>query len=147
MKLPPELMLKDTSGFQPPETTVETGVRRRPWYNYLSPKVNSSATEMDMTSFTFITNGCGTCHPGGGSMEFDRAGKRYDKFMDEAGYTAGGTNNFDGDYYKAFWNRSGVAEADCNLCHLPEYDYKGRNAHLLKWNFKWMATAGSGLPK
>jgi hypothetical protein len=118
-----------------------------PLYAYLSLKENSSATEMDMTSFTFITNGCGTCHPGGGSMEFDRAGKRYDKFMEEAGFTAGGTNNFDGDYFKANWNRSGVAEADCNLCHLPEYDYKGRNAHLLKWNFKWMATAGSGFAK
>jgi hypothetical protein len=118
-----------------------------PLYNYLSPKENSSAKEMDMTSFTFITNGCGTCHPGGGSFEFDRAGKRYDKFMAEAGYTAGGTNNFDGDYYKAYWNRSGVTEADCNLCHLPEYDYKGRNDHLLKWNFKWMATAGSGFAK
>jgi len=118
-----------------------------PLYSYLSPKENSSATEMDMTSFTFITNGCGTCHPGGGSMEFDRAGKRYDKFMEEAGFTAGGTNNFDGDYYKAHWNRSGVAEADCNICHLPEYDYKGRNNHLMKWNFKWMATAGSGFAK
>jgi len=118
-----------------------------PLYNYLSPKENSSAKEMDMTSFTFITNGCGTCHPGGGSMEFDRTGKRYDKFMAEAGYTAGGNNNFDGDYFKAHWNRSGVAEADCNLCHLPEYDYKGRNDHLMKWNFKWMATAGSGFAK
>ena len=118
-----------------------------PLYSYLSPKENSSAKEMDMTSFTFITKGCGTCHPGGGSLEYDRAGKRYDKFMEEAGYTAGGTNNFDGDYYKAHWNRSGVAEADCNICHLPEYDYKGRNNHLMKWNFKWMATAGSGFAK
>ncbi|HOL99117.1 MAG TPA: hypothetical protein PLE86_11610, partial [Bacteroidales bacterium] len=33
------------------------------------------------------------------------------------------------------------------LCHFPEYDYKTRNKHLLLWNFKWMATAGSGLAK
>jgi hypothetical protein len=118
-----------------------------PLYNYLSDKENKSATEMDMTSFTFITNGCGTCHPGGGSFEYDRAGNRYDKYMETAGFTAGGNNNFDGDYYKAHWNRSGVAEGDCNLCHLPEYDYKGRNDHLAKWNFRWMATAGSGLAK
>ena len=60
-------------------------------------------------------------------------------------YTAGGTNNFDGDYFQAHWNRSGVIEADCNLCHLPEYDYKSRNDHLAKFNFRWMATVGSGL--
>lgn len=116
-----------------------------PLYNYLSDKENSSAKEMDMTSFTFITNGCGTCHPGGGSFEYDRAGNRYDQYMETKGYTAGGVNDFDGDYYQAHWNRSGVAEGDCNLCHLPEYNYKLRNDHLTKWNFRWMATAGSGL--
>src|SRR4030043_1402378 len=116
-----------------------------PLYNYLSLKTNSSAKEMDMTSFTFITNGCATCHPGGGPLEYDREGFRYDKHMDELGFTAGGTNNFDGDYFQAHWNRSGVIEADCNLCHLPEYDYKSRNDHLARFNFKWMATVGSGL--
>ncbi len=118
-----------------------------PLYNYLSDKSNSSAKEMDMTSFTFITNGCGTCHPGGGSLEFDREGQRYDKQMIAKRFTSGGTNNFDGDYFQAHWDRSGVIEGDCNLCHLPEYDYKGRNEHLSKWNFRWMATAGSGLAK
>lgn len=102
-----------------------------PLYNYLSPKENNSAKEMDMTSFTFITNGCGTCHPGGGPFEYDRKGFRYDKYMDSVGYTAGGSNNYDGDYYKAYWNRSGVGEGDCMLCHLPEYDFKERNKHLL----------------
>lgn len=115
-----------------------------PLYNYLSEKNNSSAKEMDMTSFTFITNGCGTCHPGSGSLEFDRDGNRYDKQMAVKGYTSGGVNDFDGDYYQAHWDRSGVIEGDCNLCHLPEYDFKGRNEHLLKWNFKWLATVGSG---
>jgi len=116
-----------------------------PLYNYLSKKTNTSSKEMDMTSFTFITNGCATCHPGGGPLEFDREGFRYDKHMDSLKYTAGGINNFDGDYFQAHWNRSGVIEADCNLCHLPEYDYKGRNEHLAKFNFRWMATVGSGL--
>ena len=116
-----------------------------PLYNYLSKKTNTSAKEMDMTSFTFITNGCATCHPGGGPLEYDREGFRYDKHMDSLEYTAGGTNNFDGDYFQAHWNRSGVIEADCNLCHLPEYDYKTRNDHLAKFNFRWMATVGSGL--
>jgi len=116
-----------------------------PLYNYLSKKKNTSAKEMDMTSFTFITNGCATCHPGGGPLEYDREGFRYDKHMDSLGYTAGGINNFDGDYFQAHWNRSGVIEADCNLCHLPEYDYRIRNENLAKFNFRWMATVGSGL--
>jgi len=116
-----------------------------PLYNYLSRKTNTSAKEMDMTSFTFITNGCATCHPGGGPLEYDREGFRYDTHMDSLKYTAGGINNFDGDYFQAHWNRSGVIEADCYLCHLPEYDYKSRNDHLAKFNFRWMATVGSGL--
>lgn len=118
-----------------------------PLYNYLSKKSNKSAKEMDMTSFTFITNGCGTCHPGGGPMEFDREGKRYDIQMDSMKYTAGGTNNFDGDYFQAYWNRTGVIEGDCNLCHQPNYNFKERNANLLKWNFRWLATIGSGFAK
>jgi hypothetical protein len=77
-------------------------------------------------------------------MEFDREGKRYDKQMDTMKYTAGGTNNFDGDYFQAHWNRSGVIEGDCNLCHQPNYNYKERTAQLLKWNFRWLATIGSG---
>jgi hypothetical protein len=116
-----------------------------PLYNYLSEKTNTSAKEMDMTSFTFITNGCATCHPGGGPLEYDRDGFRYDTHMDSLGYTAGGINNYDGDYFQAHWNLSGVIEADCNLCHLPEYDYKSRNDNLAKFNFRWMATVGSGL--
>ncbi|MGQ9844427.1 MAG: NapC/NirT family cytochrome c, partial [Spirochaetota bacterium] len=115
--------------------------------NYLSKKDNQSAKEMDMTSFTFITNGCGTCHPGGGPLEYDRNGYRYDKYMDSVKYTAGGINNFDGDYFKAHWNRSGVIEGDCNICHLPDYDFAGRSKNLLNWNFRWLATVGSKLAK
>lgn len=118
-----------------------------PLYNYLSQKQNTGPREMDMTSFTFITSGCGSCHPGGGPLEYDRNGYRYDRYMDSVGYTAGGINDYDGDYYKSHWNRSGVAEGDCNMCHYPEYDFKERNAHLAKWNFRWMATAGSGLAR
>jgi len=46
-----------------------------PLYRYLSPKRNDSPRTMDMTSFSFITAGCGECHPGGGPMENDRDGK------------------------------------------------------------------------
>lgn len=99
-----------------------------PIYRAMAAKNNQSAKDIDMTSFDFITATCGNCHPGGGSLEFDRNGKRYDKFMADSTnhLTASGNNHFDGDYYKANWENTGVIEADCQLCHLPEYKYKGR---------------------
>jgi len=118
-----------------------------PLYRALAAKSNSSAKDIDMTSFDFITATCGNCHPGGGSLEFDRNGKRYDQFMADSTnhLTAYGNNNFDGDYFKSNWKNTGVIEADCQLCHLPEYNYKERNNQLAKMNFKWAATQGSGL--
>ncbi|HPC60138.1 MAG TPA: hypothetical protein PKX23_05730, partial [Verrucomicrobiota bacterium] len=73
-----------------------------PLYRYLAPKTNASAVTIDMTSASFITAGCGSCHPGGGPLEFDRHGKRYDVWMRDpaSGLTPGGDNGFDGDYYK-----------------------------------------------
>lgn len=52
-----------------------------PLYSYLSPKHNDDSHLIDMTSFVFITRGCGKCHPGGGPLEYDRDGKRYDRWM------------------------------------------------------------------
>lgn len=118
-----------------------------PLYRALAAKENQSAVEIDMTSFEFITASCGACHPGGGPLEYDRNGYRYDRFMADTANRLKplGENGLDGDYYKANWNGSGVIEADCQLCHLPEYDYKERNKQLERWNFKWAATQGSGL--
>ena len=117
-----------------------------PLYRQLAPKQNASARAIDMTSFDFVTATCGNCHPGGGPLEFDREGKRYDEWMRNpaSGLTPGGENSLDGDYYKARWSETGVIEADCLLCHMPEYDLKKRNDALADLNFKWAATAGSG---
>jgi len=115
-----------------------------PLYRYLSPKENSSARTMDLTSFSFITAGCGNCHPGGGSAEYDRKGNRYDQFMQKQGYTSGGENNFDGDYYQARWRESGVLEGDCMLCHQPAYNYSERKKQLANFNFRWAPTAAAG---
>ena len=115
-----------------------------PLYKYLSPKQNSSTRTMDMTSFSFITAGCGECHPGGGSAEYDRDGNRYDKFMTEKGYTPGGDNDFDGDYYQARWSETGVLEADCMMCHQTEYNNAERKKQLKALNFRWAPTAASG---
>ncbi|MFO7906704.1 MAG: hypothetical protein R6U98_28875 [Pirellulaceae bacterium] len=117
-----------------------------PLYKYLSPKENESPATMDMTSFSFFTSPCGACHPGGGSAEYDREGKRYDEWMSDpvSGFSSGGDNDFDGDYYHARWSDTGVLEADCLLCHLPEYDTSERKKQLGQWNFRWAATAGAG---
>ncbi len=117
-----------------------------PLYKYLSPKQNSSARAMDMTSFSFISAGCGECHPGGGSMEYDRNGQRYDHFMQNQnnGLTPGGDNNFDGDYYQARWSETGVLEGDCMLCHQPEYNNAIRKKQLKALNFRWAPTVAAG---
>ncbi len=99
-----------------------------------------------MTSFNFVSK-CGKCHPGGGPLERDRDGKRYDRWMASAasGLTPGGENGLDGDYFEARWSESGVVEADCLVCHLPAYDFSTRISQLGKLNYRWAASAGSRL--
>lgn len=117
-----------------------------PLYRQLAPKKNTSVRTIDMTSFDFVTATCGNCHPGGGPMEYDRDGKRYDEWMKDpaSALSPGADNGLDGDYYKARWSETGVIEADCLLCHLPEYRYKKRNDQLADLNFRWAATEGAG---
>ncbi len=117
-----------------------------PLYRQLAPEHNLSARTIDMTSFEFVTATCGNCHPGGGPLELDRKGRRYDRFMSDpaSGLSPGGDNGLSGDYYKARWSETGVIEADCLLCHMPEYDLKKRNAELANLNFRWAASAGAG---
>jgi len=116
-----------------------------PLYSYLSAKENQYEQLIDLTSYTFVSK-CGICHPGGGSLEFDRNGKRYDKVMTDTsyGYKDGEKNNLDGDYYKARWQASGVIEADCFMCHLPQYNNKVRVQQIQKLNYRYAALAASG---
>jgi formate dehydrogenase gamma subunit len=117
----------------------------------LAKKHNKNADEIDLTPFGFVAAGdpkmpgvpgCGGCHPGGGGLEFDRDGKRYDQRLKEKPELA---QSMDGDYYQSKWDKSGVVEADCFICHLPGYDFKTRNIQLQNLNFKWAAVAASGL--
>ncbi len=102
---------------------------------------------IDMISFDFVTATCGYCHPGGGPLEYDREGNRYDEYMKKQGMRSGNENGLDGDYFKARWIETGVIEADCLLCHMPEYNFKERNKQLGNLNFRWAATAGSSFGK
>ncbi|AEB07968.1 multiheme c-type cytochrome [Desulfobacca acetoxidans] len=116
-----------------------------PLYRQLAPKKNTNPRMIDMTSFDFVTASCGACHPGGGPLEYDRDGQRYDARMRDpaTGFSPGGDNGLDGDYFKARWSDTGIIEADCLLCHMPEYNYKKRNDQLADLNFKWAATVGA----
>ena len=114
----------------------------------MAKKENSTAREIDLTSFTFVQT-CGGCHPGGGPAEYDRNGNRYDTFAadPENHIVSGGTNKFDGDYFKARWAETGVLEADCLMCHMPGYNYELRKKQIKSLNFRWAATAGAGFAK
>ena len=94
-----------------------------------------------MTAYDFVKS-CGACHPGGGAMEADRDGKRYDERM---AAEKGLADSLDGDYHKARWDKSGVVEIDCLLCHANfPYNNNERRAQLSGENYAFAATAAAG---
>lgn len=106
-----------------------------PW-NVTDPK------EADMSPFEWVVE-CGICHPGGGPAEYDRTGQRYDEAL---GKDIGGLTLFgNGDYLDQAWEKTGVLEADCFICHFEEYDYSIRVQEMKKYNFKFAATAATNL--
>ena len=108
-------------------------------------KTNASGKEIDLTAYEFV-RACGPCHPGGGALEHDRDGKRYDAHMKER-KDAGDdlAASLDGDYHKAKWHRSGVVEIDCLLCHAQwPYNVEERTRQLRAENYRYAATAAAG---
>lgn len=109
-------------------------------YSCMSGSIPVTLAKMDNSAnpLLFADNGapgfvrdCLSCHTGGGFGEKDRHGRRYDQTPESE------IPPFDGDYYtrgwsntvgfmdetdkselhKWDWKKSGVAEADCMLCH------------------------------
>ncbi len=91
-------------------------------------KDNATADDFADKGSAGLVQRCMGCHPGGGWMELDRNGNRYDE-TDPSTVTA-----FDGDYYNRGtdennepaestvvaqwdWQKSGVVENDCMICH------------------------------
>jgi len=70
----------------------------------------------------------------------------YDDYMLDKndGMLSGGDDNFDGDYYQARWDKTGVLEADCMLCHFPGYNFSERKKQITNLNFRWAPTAAAG---
>ncbi len=114
----------------------------------MAKKHNESPDEIDITVWQWVTTAppnlppCAGCHPGGGPLEHDREGKRYDVTL---AANPALRDSLDGDYIGSHWDKSGVLEADCLICHSPEYDWKGRIGQLKSWNLKWAATAAGRL--
>jgi len=120
---------------------------------------NDNEDQIDLTSFTFLSERlgqydskfdpsesyrrpCGTCHPGGGILELDREGKRYDKRLLKYPSLA---KELNGDYFQSKWDQTGVIEADCFICHLQNYNYLDRREQIRMLNFKWSSVAGAGI--
>lgn len=113
----------------------------------MAGKDNAAASEIDKTSF-FWTGKCGGCHPGGGPGEFDRDGELYwDEAAGQFGYEklglSAGQVALDGDYAflnpssgllgMAGWDKTGVSEPDCLMCHLSEFDLTGGSNQNALW--------------
>lgn len=122
------------------------------WYPYafrqLAKKHNDSPDEIDLTVYDFVGFSspgsgqppCGACHPGGGGLQYDRDGNRYDDMMIDDPELA---ESLDGDYHGARWDKSGVVEADCFVCHLEGYNFDARVEQLEQGNYQWAVVAGS----
>lgn len=133
----------------------------------LAAKVNTDARQIDLSTYDWIGAGiynarhkiksssCGSCHPGGGPMEYgrNRQGKA-DLSRNLFQAEAAGINPLDGDFSSRFtpdkkshFRQSGVVEADCLICHHTGYNIEERNEQLNRRNYRWAATAGAGLGK
>ncbi len=96
--------------------------------DWLAKKDNADEASFADKGSAGLVQRCDSCHSGGGWMEKDRHGNRYDE-VDPTTVTA-----LDGDYFNRGtdeqnmptttdvisqwdWKKSGVVEADCMMCH------------------------------
>ena len=88
----------------------------------------------------------GAYHVGGGRMELDAAGNRYDAHLAANPTLRAATQSqASPDYFQARWDQSGVVETDCLACHaLKGYDHVERAGQIAAMNLKWAATVGAG---
>jgi len=119
-------------------------------FRQIAKKENSYPDEIDLTVYDFVggasyTSGsptCGSCHSGGGGLQYDRDGERYDyRLADEPELR----ESLDGDYYLSDWDKSGVVEADCFICHWGDYNFEGRVDQFRDRNYQWAVVAASGI--
>lgn len=88
----------------------------------------------------------GPYHVGGGRMELDPDGQRYDAHLGaNPALRTAAQPQASADYFGARWDQSGVIEVDCLACHaLRGYDHVERAGQIASMNLKWAATVGAG---
>jgi len=97
-------------------------------------------SDADMSQPEWLTK-CGGCHTGGGISEYDLRGRHF--------LTSGArpTGPLDpsysvrdrerGEVVAWDWEKSGIAEADCFLCHVPNANRAARKKETGRGNFRW----------
>jgi hypothetical protein len=104
----------------------------------------TNAADADMSQPEWLTK-CGGCHTGGGISEYDLQGRRilspdakpagpYDPSYTVRNRETGAIEAWD-------WQKSGVAEADCFLCHVPKASRAARKELTAKGEFRWANVA------
>ena len=94
----------------------------------LSKKINETVNDFADKGSAGLVQRCAGCHTGGGWMEYDRNGNRYDEVdpttvahLDGDYFNRGTDENnqpTDNDVISQWdWKKSGVVEADCLMCH------------------------------
>ena len=88
---------------------------------------------------------CGGCHTGGGISEYDLRGHR---FLSTEAKPAGTLDpsytirdRETGQVIPWDWQKSGIAEADCFLCHVPKASRGERKKEMAAGNFRWANNA------
>jgi cytochrome c553 len=104
----------------------------------------TSPSDADMSQPEWLTK-CGGCHTGGGISEYDLRGRRFlsaearpDGPLDPS-YTI--RNRETGQVEPWDWQKSGITEADCFLCHTPKASRAARKERVNAGNFRWANNA------
>lgn len=102
------------------------------------------AADADMSQPEWLTK-CGGCHTGAGISEYDLRGRRF-LTADakptgplDPSYTI--RDRQTGQVIPWDWHKSGVAEADCFLCHVPKASRGERKKEMAAGNFRWANNA------
>jgi hypothetical protein len=101
-------------------------------------------SDADMSQPEWLTK-CGGCHTGGGISEYDLEGRpllgpdaKATGPLDPS-YTIRERNS--GQVVPWDWEKSGVAEEDCFLCHVPKASRGARRKEMAPGNFRWANNA------
>ena len=123
---------------------------------WLAKKENQSESDFADYGAPGMVAGCAGCHSGGGWMEKDRNGNRYDevdpskvKLLDGDYFNRGtDTNNqkiSSSEIHQWDWKKSGVVENDCFMCHTDFGQLQDYNADQPYGSRKPLSLYTSGL--